>query len=47
MYNKLWGTLSIFGVSSNSIPINYEKLLTELNGSHYTELGNFEFKTRF
>jgi hypothetical protein len=39
--------LSLLGVWFNSIPINSEKLLTEVNGPHYTELGNFEFKSRF
>jgi hypothetical protein len=34
-------------VWSNLIPINSEKLQTELNGPHYTELENFEFKSRF
>jgi hypothetical protein len=38
------------GVWSNSIPINYEQLQTELNGPHYIELEtsnlnpNFEFQ---
>jgi hypothetical protein len=33
------GTISLEGVWSNSAPINFEKLTTELNGPHYTELG--------
>jgi hypothetical protein len=35
------------GVWYNSISRNSEKLLTELNGPHYIELKNFEFKSRF
>jgi hypothetical protein len=31
----------------NSIPINSQKLPTELNGPHFTETENFEFKSRF
>jgi hypothetical protein len=29
------------------IPINSEKLLTELIGPHYTKHENFKFKSRF
>jgi hypothetical protein len=43
LYNSLWGTLSLLEVWSQSIPINSEKILTKLNGPHYTELENFEF----
>jgi hypothetical protein len=32
------GTIFILRVGSNSTPINSEKLTTELNGPHYTEL---------
>jgi hypothetical protein len=32
------GTISILRVGTNSDPINYEKLITELNDPHYTEL---------
>jgi hypothetical protein len=39
LWNKLSETLYILGVWSKSIPINSEKLLTELNGPHCTELG--------
>jgi hypothetical protein len=35
-----------FKSGTNSAPINSEKLMTELNGPHYTEL-NFEFNSRF
>jgi hypothetical protein len=35
------------GVWSNSILNNSEKLQTEINCPHYTELENFEFKSRF
>jgi hypothetical protein len=38
----LYRTLSLLGVWPNSIPINKEKLQTELNGSHYTKLDNFK-----
>jgi hypothetical protein len=41
------GTISILEVWSNSIPLNSEKLPTELNGSHFTEIENFKFKSRF
>jgi hypothetical protein len=42
LYINLRGTLCLLGVWPNSITINYEKLQTELNGPHYTELDNFE-----
>jgi hypothetical protein len=34
-------------VWSKSILINSEKIMTELNGPHYTEFDNFEFEFRF
>jgi hypothetical protein len=40
------GIISHLGVWSNSIAINSEKSMTELNGSHFTEVMNFEFKSR-
>jgi hypothetical protein len=33
------GTISLVGVWPNSEPIKSEKLMTELNGPHFTELG--------
>jgi hypothetical protein len=33
------GTISLLGVWFGSAPINSEKLTTELNGPHCTELG--------
>jgi hypothetical protein len=41
------GTISLLGVWSNSIKINSEKLTTGLNSPHFTEVENFEFKSRF
>jgi hypothetical protein len=32
------GTISLFRVETNSAPINFEKLTTELNGPRYIEL---------
>jgi hypothetical protein len=40
-------TISLLGVWPSSIPINSEKNMTELNGPHFTEIENFEFKSRF
>jgi hypothetical protein len=40
-------TISLLGVWSDSALINSEKSSTELNGQHCTELGNFEFNSRF
>jgi hypothetical protein len=31
------GTISLLGVWSNFIPVNSEKLPTELNGPHFTD----------
>jgi hypothetical protein len=33
------GTISLIRVETNSAPIYYEKLTTELNDPHYTEFG--------
>jgi hypothetical protein len=33
------GTISLFGVGTNSAPINSEKSMTELNGTHFLEFG--------
>jgi hypothetical protein len=33
------GTISLLGVWSDSAPIKFEKSTTELNGSHFTEIG--------
>jgi hypothetical protein len=41
------GTISILGEWSKSIPLNSEKLTTEFNDPHYTELEDFEFNSRF
>jgi hypothetical protein len=41
------GTIFILGVCPNSIAINSEKSTTELYGPHFTEVENFEFKSRF
>jgi hypothetical protein len=41
------GTIYLLGLWSNSIPLNSEKLTTELNDPHFTEVVNFEFKYRF
>jgi hypothetical protein len=41
------GIIYIVGVWPNSIPINSEKILTELNGPQFTEIENFKFKSRF
>jgi hypothetical protein len=38
---------TLLGVWSNSLLINFEKLLTELNGSHYTELENLNLNLDF
>jgi hypothetical protein len=45
--DELLGTLSLLGVWPNSILINSEKLPTKLNDPHFTEIENFEFKSRF
>jgi hypothetical protein len=37
LYNKSCGTISIFVVWSNLIPINSQNLLTEPIGPHYTK----------
>jgi hypothetical protein len=33
------GTISLLRVRTNSAPINSEKLMIELNGSHFSEFG--------
>jgi hypothetical protein len=33
------GTISLLMVWTNSAPINSEKLMTELNGPHFSEFG--------
>jgi hypothetical protein len=33
------GTISLLRVGTNSAPINSEKSMTELNGSHFSEFG--------
>jgi hypothetical protein len=41
------GTIALLRVGTNSAPINSEKSVTELNGSHYIELEDFKFNSRF
>jgi hypothetical protein len=47
LYKTSGRTLSLVGVWSSLIPINFEKLLTKLNNPHYIELENFELNSRF
>jgi hypothetical protein len=37
--------MPLLGVWSNSVPTEYQKLLTEPIGPHYLELENFEIET--
>jgi hypothetical protein len=38
----LSGTISLLRVGTNSAPINYKKLTTELNGPHFSEFGRLQ-----